>query len=166
MAAFVAQVAAALATGNTVVVWHSDAHLAADAAKVLQQAGLPEGALAVLRPGGDASLAELIADPRVAGVAFAGPRGLAHAINRWLAGSEGPIRPLVLFAEGQAATQDQGETRDQGEARDRDQGETKGAGFGSPLSSGPHYLHRFAHERTLSVDTTASGGNALLLSLG
>ncbi len=34
-----------------------------------------------------------------------------------------------------------------------------------PKTGGPHYLHRFATERTLSIDTTASGGNASLLSL-
>jgi RHH-type transcriptional regulator, proline utilization regulon repressor / proline dehydrogenase / delta 1-pyrroline-5-carboxylate dehydrogenase len=34
-----------------------------------------------------------------------------------------------------------------------------------PKAGGPHYLHRFATERVLSVDTTASGGNASLLSL-
>ena len=34
-----------------------------------------------------------------------------------------------------------------------------------PKTGGPYYLHRFATERTLSIDTTASGGNASLLSL-
>ncbi|MDR1936056.1 MAG: bifunctional proline dehydrogenase/L-glutamate gamma-semialdehyde dehydrogenase PutA [Candidatus Accumulibacter sp.] len=34
-----------------------------------------------------------------------------------------------------------------------------------PKAGGPHYLYRFACERTLSVDTTASGGNAILMSL-
>ena len=34
-----------------------------------------------------------------------------------------------------------------------------------PKTGGPHYLHGFATERTLSVDTTAAGGNASLLSL-
>ena len=34
-----------------------------------------------------------------------------------------------------------------------------------PKAGGPHYLPRFATERTLSVDTTAAGGNASLLSL-
>ncbi len=34
-----------------------------------------------------------------------------------------------------------------------------------PKAGGPHYLHRFATERTLSIDTTAAGGNASLLSL-
>jgi RHH-type proline utilization regulon transcriptional repressor/proline dehydrogenase/delta 1-pyrroline-5-carboxylate dehydrogenase len=35
-----------------------------------------------------------------------------------------------------------------------------------PKAGGPRYLYRFATERTVSVDTTASGGNATLLSLG
>ena len=34
-----------------------------------------------------------------------------------------------------------------------------------PKAGGPHYLFRFAVERVCSVDTTASGGNAELLSL-
>ncbi len=34
-----------------------------------------------------------------------------------------------------------------------------------PKAGGPRYLHRFATERTQSVDTTAAGGNAALLSL-
>ncbi|HEY0837214.1 MAG TPA: L-glutamate gamma-semialdehyde dehydrogenase, partial [Azospirillum sp.] len=35
-----------------------------------------------------------------------------------------------------------------------------------PKAGGPHYLYRFAAERTLSVNTTAAGGNASLVSLG
>ncbi len=34
-----------------------------------------------------------------------------------------------------------------------------------PKAGGPRYLHRFATERALTVDTTAAGGNASLLSL-
>jgi RHH-type transcriptional regulator, proline utilization regulon repressor / proline dehydrogenase / delta 1-pyrroline-5-carboxylate dehydrogenase len=34
-----------------------------------------------------------------------------------------------------------------------------------PKIGGPHYLYRFATERTLSIDTTAAGGNASLMSL-
>jgi RHH-type proline utilization regulon transcriptional repressor/proline dehydrogenase/delta 1-pyrroline-5-carboxylate dehydrogenase len=34
-----------------------------------------------------------------------------------------------------------------------------------PKAGGPHYLYRFATERVLSVDTTASGGNAALMSM-
>jgi RHH-type proline utilization regulon transcriptional repressor/proline dehydrogenase/delta 1-pyrroline-5-carboxylate dehydrogenase len=35
-----------------------------------------------------------------------------------------------------------------------------------PKAGGPHYLHRYASERTLTIDTTAAGGNASLMSLG
>ncbi|MBC8038510.1 MAG: aldehyde dehydrogenase family protein, partial [Rhizobiales bacterium] len=34
-----------------------------------------------------------------------------------------------------------------------------------PKAGGPHYLHRFAVERVSSIDTTASGGNAALMSM-
>jgi RHH-type proline utilization regulon transcriptional repressor/proline dehydrogenase/delta 1-pyrroline-5-carboxylate dehydrogenase len=33
-----------------------------------------------------------------------------------------------------------------------------------PKAGGPHYLHRFAIERSIAVDTTAAGGNAGLLA--
>ena len=35
-----------------------------------------------------------------------------------------------------------------------------------PKAGGPHYLTRFASEKTLTVNTTATGGNAALLNLG
>ncbi|MEO1159443.1 MAG: aldehyde dehydrogenase family protein, partial [Pseudomonadota bacterium] len=35
-----------------------------------------------------------------------------------------------------------------------------------PKAGGPHYLTQFATERVVSVDTTASGGNAALMSMG
>ncbi|MFT3986432.1 bifunctional proline dehydrogenase/L-glutamate gamma-semialdehyde dehydrogenase PutA [Aestuariivirga sp.] len=34
-----------------------------------------------------------------------------------------------------------------------------------PKAGGPNYLHRFAIERVCSIDTTASGGNAALMSM-
>ena len=34
-----------------------------------------------------------------------------------------------------------------------------------PKAGGPHYLHRFAVERSFSQDTTASGGNAALMTM-
>jgi RHH-type transcriptional regulator, proline utilization regulon repressor / proline dehydrogenase / delta 1-pyrroline-5-carboxylate dehydrogenase len=34
-----------------------------------------------------------------------------------------------------------------------------------PKAGGPHYLHRFAVERVVSVDTTAAGGNASLFAM-
>jgi RHH-type proline utilization regulon transcriptional repressor/proline dehydrogenase/delta 1-pyrroline-5-carboxylate dehydrogenase len=35
-----------------------------------------------------------------------------------------------------------------------------------PKAGGPHYVTRFSNERTLTVNTTATGGNAALLNLG
>jgi RHH-type proline utilization regulon transcriptional repressor/proline dehydrogenase/delta 1-pyrroline-5-carboxylate dehydrogenase len=35
-----------------------------------------------------------------------------------------------------------------------------------PKAGGPYYLHRFATERTVTINTTAVGGNASLLNLG
>ncbi|HYD29849.1 MAG TPA: bifunctional proline dehydrogenase/L-glutamate gamma-semialdehyde dehydrogenase PutA, partial [Azospirillaceae bacterium] len=34
-----------------------------------------------------------------------------------------------------------------------------------PKAGGPHYLYRFGVERTLTINTTAAGGNALLVSM-
>ena len=34
-----------------------------------------------------------------------------------------------------------------------------------PKAGGPHYLQRLCHERTCTIDTTAAGGNASLMSL-
>ena len=33
-----------------------------------------------------------------------------------------------------------------------------------PKAGGPHYLHRFCAERTLTINTTAAGGNVALLA--
>ena len=35
-----------------------------------------------------------------------------------------------------------------------------------PKAGGPHYLPRLATEKTVTVNTTAAGGNASLLTLG
>jgi RHH-type proline utilization regulon transcriptional repressor/proline dehydrogenase/delta 1-pyrroline-5-carboxylate dehydrogenase len=35
-----------------------------------------------------------------------------------------------------------------------------------PKAGGPHYLARFATEKTVTINTTAAGGNASLLTLG
>ena len=37
------------------------------------------------------------------------------------------------------------------------------AGTG-PKAGGPHYLYRFCAEQTITVNTTAAGGNAALLA--
>lgn len=35
-----------------------------------------------------------------------------------------------------------------------------------PKAGGPHYLYRLCHERVVTIDTTAAGGNASLMSMG
>ena len=35
-----------------------------------------------------------------------------------------------------------------------------------PKAGGPHYLLRFATERTLTINTAAAGGNAALMAMG
>jgi RHH-type proline utilization regulon transcriptional repressor/proline dehydrogenase/delta 1-pyrroline-5-carboxylate dehydrogenase len=141
---FVAQIGAALAAGNGVVAWHRDHALAAAAVAAMHGCGVPEDALVLPEKGDDAGLDALLAAPRLAGVACAGPDGLLSATNRTLAGRDGPIVPLITFADDPAGV----------------------AGTGAPPAGCSHYLGRFVHERTLCVDTTASGGNASLLSLG
>ena len=143
MAAFAAQVGAALAMGNGVIAWHRDPAAAATIIAGLHAAGVPEAALALLPAGGDAGLDELLAAADLAGVAYAGPRAGVGAIARGLAERGGPIVPLIPFSEGPDPS----------------------LGAGAPPAASAHYLGRFAHERTLCVDTTASGGNASLLSL-
>ena len=143
VAPLVAQVGAALAAGNAVVAWHADDRVANRLAELLIEEGVPESAIRVIGSGGNASVEDLISDPRVDAVAFAGDHADAKAIARVLANGDGPIRPLIPFAELSHA----------------------GGAPGSPLAGSPHYLHRFVLERTLSIDTTASGGNASLFSL-
>jgi RHH-type proline utilization regulon transcriptional repressor/proline dehydrogenase/delta 1-pyrroline-5-carboxylate dehydrogenase len=143
VAAFAAQAGAALAMGNGVIAWHGDHSAAAALVAELHAAGVPEAALALLPLGGDGELDELLAAPELAGVAYAGPSEPAGAIARGLADRAGPILPLIAFAQSAGAA----------------------LGAGSPPAASAHYLGRFAHERTLCVDTTASGGNASLLSL-
>ena len=112
-------------------------------AVALAAAGLPAGTLMALPPGNDASLAELLADDRLAAVAMAAPADVLAAASRALAERDGAIIPLIPWQDRPAAS----------------------GGIGVPLAGTAAWLERFVHERTLTVDTTASGGNAALLSL-
>ncbi len=67
--------------------------------RILHQAGIPAGALQLV-PGDGKTGAALVADPRVAGVAFTGSTEVARAINRVLAGKDGPIVPLIAETGG------------------------------------------------------------------
>ncbi|TAK47879.1 MAG: bifunctional proline dehydrogenase/L-glutamate gamma-semialdehyde dehydrogenase PutA [Xanthobacteraceae bacterium] len=101
LAIFVGQIAAALACGNTVVAKPAEQTplIAAEAVRILHEAGLPASALHFV-PGDGAIGALLVAHPDVAGVVFTGSTEVARAINRTLAAKEGPIVPLIAETGG------------------------------------------------------------------
>jgi RHH-type proline utilization regulon transcriptional repressor/proline dehydrogenase/delta 1-pyrroline-5-carboxylate dehydrogenase len=99
LAIFLGQVAAALAAGNAVVAKPAPQTplVAAAAVRLALEAGVPPGVLNLV-PGGAEVGRALIADPRVAGVAFTGSTASARRIARALLDDE--TRPLVpLIAE-------------------------------------------------------------------
>jgi len=98
---FVGQVAAALVTGNSVVAKPAEQTplIAAQAVRILHAAGVPVSALHLL-PGDGAVGAALVADARVAGVAFTGSTEVARIINRTLAQKDAPIPPLIAETGG------------------------------------------------------------------
>jgi RHH-type proline utilization regulon transcriptional repressor/proline dehydrogenase/delta 1-pyrroline-5-carboxylate dehydrogenase len=101
LAIFLGQTAAALAAGNSVVAKPAPQtpRIAAQAVRLLHRAGVHADAL-VLCPGGPDTGRALIADPRVAGVAFTGSTATAKAINLALAQKDGPIVPLIAETGG------------------------------------------------------------------
>jgi len=71
--------------------------------QLLHEAGVPENVLHYLPGDGPQVGAPLVADPRVAGVAFTGSGEVAQSINRTLAAKDGPIVPLIAETGGQNA---------------------------------------------------------------
>ena len=101
LAIFTGQVAAALAAGNTVAAKPAEQTplTAALAVETMLHAGLPADAIALLPGRGESVGATLVADPRVAGVAFTGSTEVAAVIARTLA-SRLPIVPLIAETGG------------------------------------------------------------------
>ena len=101
LAIFTGQVAAALAAGNAVVAKPAEQTplVAFETIRLLHRAGIPGGALNLL-PGDGKTGALLVADRRVAGVAFTGSTEVARSINRALAAKDGPIVPLIAETGG------------------------------------------------------------------
>jgi RHH-type proline utilization regulon transcriptional repressor/proline dehydrogenase/delta 1-pyrroline-5-carboxylate dehydrogenase len=104
LAIFTGQVAAALAAGNTVAAKPAEQTplAAAHVVRSLLDAGVPGDALALLPGTGETVGAALVADPRVAGVAFTGSTDVASLIARQLATRQ-PIVPLIAETGGQNA---------------------------------------------------------------
>jgi RHH-type transcriptional regulator, proline utilization regulon repressor / proline dehydrogenase / delta 1-pyrroline-5-carboxylate dehydrogenase len=102
LAIFCGQVAAALATGNTVLAKPAEQTpaVALAAVKLLHQHGVPAGALQLLHGPGETVGAALVAQPGVAGVVFTGSTQVAKIIQRALAAKEGPVAPLIAETGG------------------------------------------------------------------
>ncbi|HEY4997587.1 MAG TPA: aldehyde dehydrogenase family protein, partial [Usitatibacter sp.] len=102
LAIFVGQVAAAFAAGNAVVAKPAEQTplVAYRAVRILHEAGVPANALHLLPGDGETVGAALVSDSRTAGVAFTGSTGTARAINRALAGRDGPIVAFIAETGG------------------------------------------------------------------
>ncbi|MGJ7523158.1 L-glutamate gamma-semialdehyde dehydrogenase [Variovorax sp. LT1P1] len=102
LAIFMGQVAAALATGNTVLAKPAEQTpgVALEAVKLLHAAGVPADALQLLHGPGETVGAALVAAPGVAGVVFTGSTQVAKIIHRALAAKDGPIVPLIAETGG------------------------------------------------------------------
>ncbi|MXZ54639.1 MAG: bifunctional proline dehydrogenase/L-glutamate gamma-semialdehyde dehydrogenase PutA [Gammaproteobacteria bacterium] len=99
---FVGPIAAALATGNTVAAKPAPqtSLIALRLAQLaIESAGIPPSVFAVL-PGGDDVGKELVANPRVNGVAFTGSETAARTINRSLATKDSALTPLIAETGG------------------------------------------------------------------
>jgi len=102
LAIFTGQVAAALAAGNTVVAKPAEQtpRIGLRAMEILYEAGIPADAACCAIGDGEAVGAPLVADPRIAGVAFTGSVETAKLINQSLAKRPGPIVPLIAETGG------------------------------------------------------------------
>ncbi|MGZ5181489.1 MAG: L-glutamate gamma-semialdehyde dehydrogenase, partial [Ramlibacter sp.] len=102
LAIFTGQVAAALATGNTVLAKPAEQTpaIAREAVAQLHAAGVPADVLQLLHGTGETVGAALVALPGIAGVVFTGSTEVARGIARTLAGKDGPLVPLVAETGG------------------------------------------------------------------
>lgn len=102
LAIFIGQVSAALATGNTVLAKPAEQTplVAAQAVKILHEAGVPAGALQLLPGAGETVGAQLVGDERVRGVMFTGSTAVAGLLQRNISGRLDPQgNPTPLIAE-------------------------------------------------------------------
>ncbi|PAU56325.1 trifunctional transcriptional regulator/proline dehydrogenase/L-glutamate gamma-semialdehyde dehydrogenase [Pseudomonas indica] len=102
LAIFSGQVAAALAAGNTVLAKPAEQTplIAAQAVRILLEAGIPAGVLQLLPGRGETVGAALVGDERVKGVMFTGSTEVAGILSRNVAGRlDAQGRPIPLIAE-------------------------------------------------------------------
>ncbi|CAI0754061.1 Bifunctional protein putA [Serratia rubidaea] len=102
LAIFTGQIAAALAAGNSVLAKPAEQTplVAAQAVRILLEAGIPHGVLQLLPGLGETVGAQLVNDERVRGVMFTGSTAVAGILQRSIAGRLDPQgRPTPLIAE-------------------------------------------------------------------
>ena len=102
LAIFTGQIAAALAAGNSVLAKPAEQTglVAGLAVALLHEAGIPADALQLL-PGSGPEIGDaVLADPRLAGVAFTGSTATAGLINQRLAQRDGPLATLIAETGG------------------------------------------------------------------
>ncbi len=107
LAIFTGQVAAALAAGNPVLAKPAEQTplIAAEAVRILHQAGIPADALHLL-PGDGTTGAALVADHRIQAVIFTGSDSVARHVHRQLSNrltKSGQPVPLIAETGGQNA---------------------------------------------------------------
>jgi len=102
LAIFTGQVAAALAAGNTVIAKPAEQtpRIGMRAVEILREAGIPADAVHCAIGDGETVGAPLVADERIAGVAFTGSVETAKRINAALARRAGAIVPLIAETGG------------------------------------------------------------------
>jgi RHH-type proline utilization regulon transcriptional repressor/proline dehydrogenase/delta 1-pyrroline-5-carboxylate dehydrogenase len=108
LAIFSGQIAAALAAGNTVLAKPAEQTplIAAQAIRIMHEAGVPAGAVQLLPGNGETVGAGLTGNERVRGVMFTGSTEVAGIIQRGLAGrldAQGRTLPLIAETGGQNA---------------------------------------------------------------
>ncbi len=102
LAIFTGQAAAALAAGNAVIAKPAEQtpRIGLRAVEILHQSGIPPDVLSCAVGDGETVGAPLVADPRIAGVAFTGSDDTARRINAALAARPGPIATLIAETGG------------------------------------------------------------------
>lgn len=103
LAIFLGEVTAALAAGNTVIAKPAEQTplIAAEAVRLLHQAGIPQAVVQLLPGSGEVVGACLVEHPDIAGVIFTGSTEVAQGIQQTLARKKGPIVPLIAETGGQ-----------------------------------------------------------------
>lgn len=103
LAIFTGQILAALVAGNAVIAKPAEQTplIAAEAVRLLHQAGIPHDVLQLAIGPGSVVGAKLVSDTRVAGVMFTGSTDTAKTIQKSLTDRNGPLVPFIAETGGQ-----------------------------------------------------------------